>query len=94
MAEGISQIVASLEKQKQSIEKALAALRELDGTPAGMPRRGRPRGSGAAAPAAKQSRRGRISPEGRRRLAEAMRRRWAVKRAGSAVKKAAKKKAT
>jgi len=93
MAEGISQIVASLEKQKQSIEKALAALRELDGTPAGMPRRGRPRGS-AAAPAAKQSRRGRISPEGRRRLAEAMRRRWAVKRAGSAVKKAAKKKAT
>jgi len=91
MAESISQIIASLERQRESIEKALAALREVEGA-AGAPRRGRPRGSGAA-PATKQSRRGRISPEGRKRLAEAMRRRWAVKRASATARKAARKKA-
>ena len=89
MAEGLSQIIAGLERQKASIERALEALREV-GEGASAPRRGRPRGSGAA-PAAKKSRRGRISPEGRRRLAEAMRRRWAVKRAASTARKARKK---
>jgi hypothetical protein len=34
----------------------------------------------------------RFTPEGRKRLAEAMRKRWAVKRAASAVKKVARKK--
>jgi hypothetical protein len=81
-------IVAQLEKQKQAIEKALAALRDL--------------GGGAPAPvkAAKRAykrravkKRGGISEEGRKRLAEAMKKRWAVKRAGSAVKKSGRKKA-
>jgi len=91
MAEGINNIIASLERQKDSIEKALTALKEMDGATA-APRRGRPRGTGAV-PVAKQTRRGRISPEGRKRLAEAMRRRWAVKRAAATTRKTTKKKA-
>jgi len=106
MADGLKDIVASLEQQRVAIEKALEALKEVEGSvttaaPAPPPakRRGPKPGPRAkkAEPAA--TRKGRISEEGRRKLAAAMKKRWAAKRAGTTVakgtaKKAAKKKAT
>ncbi len=109
MADGLKDIIASLEKQRVAIEKALEALKEIDGSvttaataPPPAKRRGPkpgPRAKKVAPPAkaAPATRKGRISKEGREKLAEAMKRRWAAKRAGTAVtkvsKKAAKKKA-
>jgi hypothetical protein len=75
-------IVAQLERQKAAIERALAALREIGG----------PVSESAAGPAPvtaktratrKAKRKTGITPEGRARLAEAMRARWAAKKAGS-----------
>jgi hypothetical protein len=85
MAEGLKEIIDSLERQRTAIENALSALRgiEMAGeqTSTSTPSRGR-------APA---KRKGGMTPEGRRRLAEAMKRRWAAKRAGSQVRKTAGK---
>ena len=74
----IGKIIAQLEREKAVIERALTALREI--------------GGGKAAPASGRQgrRRGRLSAEGRRRIAEAARKRWAAKRAADA-KKSAKK---
>jgi len=89
MAESLKEVIASLEKQRVAIEKALAALRDVEGSGAASPGPGRPKGSGIKRPG-RPSRRGRISAEGRRRLAEAMKRRWAVKRAAATAKKSKK----
>jgi PHP family Zn ribbon phosphoesterase len=37
---------------------------------------------------------GGVTPEGRQKLADAMKKRWAAKRAGAVVKKAVRKRAT
>ena len=117
MTEGIAGIIAQLERQKEAIERALVALREVDGfappaatEPAssepptravsGSRRNGRSEGqkkrwaakkAAEAAPAVTQAkaarRKVRLTPEGRRRLAEAMKRRWAVKRTAAQAKK-------
>jgi hypothetical protein len=108
MADGLKDIIASLEQQRVAIEKALEALKEVEGSatsatppPPTAKRRGRKPGPQAkkAAPAVKTApatRKGRISEEGREKLALAMKRRWAAKRAGTkmAVKNASKKKAS
>jgi len=82
MAGNLSDVIKKLEQQRTAIENALSALRELDGPgfePAAAPaRRGRP-----------PKRKGGMTPEGRKRLSEALRARWAAKRAGSAAKPAA-----
>jgi len=137
MAQGFDSIIAQLEQQKAAIDKALAALRDVNGTGApaeteaasetpatrksGMSPEGKQRlvaalkkrwaakkraakkAAAASAPAETGSsaieetpapRKANFTPEGRKRLADAMKRRWAVKRAGSAVKKrTARKKA-
>jgi len=69
-----------LEQQKAAIERALSALREVDGvggvvTVAAVPA---PAASGSAA---KATRKGGMTPEGRKRLSEALRQRWAAKKA-------------
>jgi hypothetical protein len=84
MASGLSDVIKKLEEQKTAIEKALSALRDLDGPVAGVAapaRRGRP-----------PKRKGGMTAEGRRRLSEALKARWAAKKAGPAAKpvKAAK----
>ncbi len=91
MGDGIREIIDSLERQKSAIENALDALRQVSET--GAQTTGRATATGRSAGPAK--RKGGMTPEGRRRLAEAMKRRWAAKRAASAVKKRgpAKKKA-
>jgi hypothetical protein len=88
MTNGLKEVIKGLEKQKTAIERALAALREVDGATAesapaaaAPARRGRPR------------RKGGMTPEGRKRLSEALKKRWAAKRAGSQVKPVAKTKA-
>jgi hypothetical protein len=84
--DALNDIISRLEKQKQAIEKALSALLEVGGTPAApvVPAKR------AYTRRAAVKKKGGISEEGRLRLAEAMKRRWALKRAGSAVKKGRK----
>lgn len=76
MASGISDVIRKLEEQKAAIEKALSALHDLDGSTAGAAapaRRGRP-----------PRRKGGMTAEGRRRLSESLKARWAAKRTGAA----------
>ena len=89
MTNGLKEVIKRLEHQRTAIERALTALREVDGTAA----------EATEAPAVAPVRRGRakrkggMTPEGRRRLSEALKKRWAAKRAGSAVKASVKAKA-
>jgi hypothetical protein len=80
----IANIINQLEAQKAAIEQALEALRDFGETGSITPRKS----NGTAAPA----RKGGMTPEGRRRLALAMKRRWAAKRTGAQAGKAATKK--
>ena len=92
MANSLNEVIKKLEQQRTGIERALAALREIEGPGAVAP---------AAAPAAvpasgrlrKATRKGGMTPEGRRRLSEALKARWAAKKAGPSVPAAAPAKA-
>ena len=81
----IKDIIKRLEQQGKVIEKAVAALRELEGQPAIAPATPtEPAKTSGAVP------KGTISDAGRRRLAAAMKARWAVKKkAGNAQKRKA-----
>ena len=83
---GIAGIIADLEKQRTSIDNAIAALREIGGAGTVMKkRRGRPPGSGKA-------KKRTMTSEGRERQREAMRRYWAEKKAaGNQPRKSHKK---
>ena len=96
----VSKIVAEIDAKIASLQQARAVLVDLDeSTIASKPRRGRPKGSTNVVKttmekqvkAVKPAKRKRnLSPEGRKRIAEAMKRRWAERR--SAAKKVAVKK--
>jgi hypothetical protein len=90
--DGIESVIQQLEKQNVAIDRALEALREVGGTSEGPPRRGpgRPPASAASTtdqPTPETKKRGGVSAAGRKRLAEGMKRRWAVKRAAAQVKR-------
>ncbi len=89
----VTKIVAEIDAQITSLQHARAVLSGLNGTSAELkPRRGRPRGSvnkGASTKAAGTKRT--LSPEGRKRIAEAMKRRWAERRKDVSKKEAVKK---
>ena len=70
MTDGLSSIIKQLERQVRAIERALAALRDIEGIPAPAAR--------ASAPAA---RKGGMTPAGRRRISLAQKKRWAARRA-------------
>jgi hypothetical protein len=79
---GLKDAIEQLEAQRVAIERALAALREIDGIAPVAPaaRRGRPpkaKRKGWLSP-------GRLSPEGRARLIAAQKKRWAGKKAAAA----------
>ena len=82
MAKSLNEVIRKLEHQRIGIERALAALREIEGP-----------GLEATAPAVvsvprgrrKAKRKGGMTPEGRKRLSEALKARWAAKKAGSAA---------
>ena len=73
----IDKIVADLKKERDRVVKAIAALVGM-GTTATGKRRGRKPGRKAAT--ATRKRRGGISKEGRKRLSELMKKRWAERR--------------
>ena len=73
----IDKIVADLKKERDRLVKAIAALVGVGSTSTGK-RRGRKPGAKAAAKTGR--RRGGISKEGRKRLSELMKKRWAERR--------------
>jgi hypothetical protein len=75
MTDGLDGIIAQLEHQRVAIERALAALREAEGieAPASSPLPS----SGVA------TRKGGMTPEGRKRLSAALKKRWAAKKAAA-----------
>ncbi len=87
----VSRIIAEIDAQ---ISKLQQARELLAGTTAKVSKgRGRPKGSKnakAAAPAAAPRKR-KLSPEGRKRIADAMKRRWAERRKLAAKTAAASK---
>src|SRR5580658_7893724 len=74
MAEGLNSIITQLERQKTAIERALAALRGIEGIPA-------PALAPAPLASAPATRKAGMTPAGRRRLSAAMKKRWAAKKA-------------
>ena len=90
----VTKIVAEIDAKIASLQQARTVLVGLDdeNPVETKPRRGRPRGSVNAATAAKPAVRKRsLSPEGRKRIAEAMKRRWAERRKDASKKEVAKK---
>jgi hypothetical protein len=73
----IDKIVADLKKERDRLVKAISALVGMGSTGA---KRGRKPGPKAKAVPAKRKRRGGISKEGRKRLSELMKKRWAERR--------------
>lgn len=78
----VSRILAEIDSEIARLQQARRALTGIaaSGTVAAAPRRGRPKGS-TNKPKAKRKRN--LSPEGRKRIAEAMKRRWAERRAAT-----------
>ena len=84
----VSQILSAIDAEIARLQGARQAVAALDGaSPIPQPRRGRPKGSTNAAPAAAEAparkRKRNLSPEGRKRIQEAMQRRWADRRKGA-----------
>ncbi len=75
----IDKIVADLKKERDRLVKAISALVGMGSTSTGA-KRGRKPGPKAKAVPAKRKRRGGISKEGRKRLSELMKKRWAERR--------------
>jgi hypothetical protein len=78
---GFHGIVARLEQQRDAIDRALSALRDVEGTAAPSA----PAAAVSERPVeqrpAKKKRKRRLSPEGRARLVAAVKKRWAAKKA-------------
>jgi hypothetical protein len=70
----IADLLKEIDAEISKLEQARALLSEGSVAPG----RGRPKGSKNAP--AKKAKRGGISPEGRKRIADAMKRRWAERR--------------
>lgn len=82
----VSRIIAEIDGQIARLQKARAAL---SGTAEASPRasRGRPKGSKngtAVTSSPTPARKRKLSPEGRKRIADAMKKRWADRRKQSA----------
>ncbi len=81
----VSQILSEIDAEIARLQQARQAVAALDGaSPIPTARRGRPKASApaqpeSAAPAPRKRKRN-LSPEGRKRIQEAMQRRWADRR--------------
>lgn len=80
----VSRIIAEIDAQISKLQQARALLAGTT-APAARNGRGRPKGTNkktaaAAAPAAAPARKRKLSPEGRKRIADAMKKRWAERR--------------
>src|ERR1700686_4815319 len=90
MAEGFNGIIAQLERQKTAIDRALAALRDVDGTQEAATEGTATTELASSAPA---TRKGGMTPEGRKRLSAALRKRWAAKKGAQSAPAAVPQKA-
>ena len=81
----VTQILSAIDAEIERLQQAREAVAALDGaSPVPQPRRGRPKSVKTAAPEpAARKRKRNLSPEGRKRIQEAMQRRWAERRKGS-----------
>ncbi len=78
----VSRILAEIDSQIAKLQQARALLAGTDAVRT-TPGRGRPKGSknvAKAAPEVVAPRKRKLSPEGRKRIAEAMKKRWAERR--------------
>ena len=76
----VNRIIAEIDAQISKLQQARALLAGTT-TSAGRTGRGRPKGSkNGAAASTKAPRKRKLSPEGRKRIAEAMKKRWAERR--------------
>lgn len=78
----VSRILSEIDAEIARLQQARSALTAIAGSGTVAPRRGRPKGSinkKTAAPRRKRN----LTPEGRKRIAEAMKRRWAERRAAT-----------
>ena len=76
----VKKILAEIDGEIARLQQIRTALAGIGEVSTGK-RRGRPKGSTNVAKAAKPAKRKRnLSPEGRKRIAEAMKRRWAERR--------------
>ena len=73
----IQKIVSELEREKDRISTAIAALL---GSASSSRATRKSRAGKAAAPGKRKRRRGGLTPAGRRRLSEAMKKRWAERK--------------
>jgi hypothetical protein len=82
-------IISQLERQRTAIDRALSALQQVTGAPEAKRSTG---GSTDNQQMTRTKRKGRLTPAGRRRLSEAMKKRWAAKRAAEASSRTVSKK--
>jgi hypothetical protein len=83
MTNGLKEVIKQLRQQRSAIDAALLALERVD-----SPDAEKAAPASASAPVGRRRgrrRKGGMTPEGRRRLSEALKARWAAKKAGSQV---------
>ena len=88
----VTRILSEIDAEIARLQQARTALTAIAVSGTVAPRRGRPKGS-TNKKTAKPRRKRNLTPEGRKRIAEAMKRRWAERRAAlakSGGKKASK----
>lgn len=85
----VTQILSAIDAEISRLQQARQAVAALEGaSPVPARRPGRPKGSGAVVPAdaTARKRKRNLSPEGRKRIQEAMKRRWADRHKNSGDK--------
>ena len=78
----VSRILSEIDAEIARLQQARSALIGISSSGAVAPRRGRPKGS-VNKKTAKSRRKRNLTPEGRKRIADAMKRRWAERRAST-----------
>ena len=77
----VGRILSEIDAEITRLQQARAALTAIGATGTVAPRRGRPKGS--VNKKSTKPRKRNLTPEGRKRIAEAMKRRWAERRAAA-----------
>ena len=78
----VGRILSEIDAEIARLQQARTALTAIGASGTVAPRRGRPKGSVNKKSA--KSRKRNLTPEGRKRIADAMKRRWAERRAATA----------
>jgi hypothetical protein len=76
----LNRIVSELDVEIARLQRIRSALTDGGGASAGGKKRGRPKGSKNATLATPSKKARKLTPEGRKRIADAMKRRWAERR--------------